>query len=135
MDDWTGRYTKLAGYAVYAAVALSAFGEFMARRPQDVQLLGAIALAGSIAFYCALDARAHGRVFVRSFWLPTLIAWPVAPLFHLLRTRGARGAGHYFKHLGLLLLVGLAAFALAVVLKLPFGRESADLVDRYSSGR
>ena len=70
-----------------------------------IALLGSSPVSGttfgfawSITFFCALDARAHDRVFVSAFWWFTFMAWPIAPLFHLLRTRGKKGALLYFLH-------------------------------------
>lgn len=127
VDDWTARYTRFAGYGVYATFFACVFAGAFVRGDQSFNLLITSTVAGSIALYCALDSRLHGKVFVRAYWFATLAAWPIAPLALFWRSRGTPGVGHYFKHLGLLLLVVIAAFALATILRLPFVEDPLQL--------
>jgi len=69
---------------------------------EGVQLLTALGIGWAIAFFCALDARAHQQVFPHSFWLLTFLTWPVMPLVCLIRARGKRGALDYVLYAALL---------------------------------
>jgi hypothetical protein len=66
-----------------------------ATKSDGVRLLTALGVPWSIAYFCALDARVHQKVFVNVFWLLTFLTWPIAPLFYLIHTRGKRGALTY----------------------------------------
>ena len=92
--DWARLYARAAGYGVFVTALIAGFAEG-ASGNDAVRLLTAFSVPWSIALFCALDARAHGKVFVQSFWLITFFTWPVAPLFHLVRARGKRGAFTY----------------------------------------
>ena len=99
--DWSVRYARLAGYAIYAVTVLA--GLMVGAAPSDgTELLAAVAITWSMSFFCALDARAHGRVFVQSFWRLSSMGWPISILCHLLRVRGKRGALKFALHGALL---------------------------------
>ena len=99
--DWSVRYARLAGYAIYAVTVLA--GLMVGAAPSDgTQVLAAVAIIWSMSFFCALDARAHGLVFVQSFWRLSSIGWPISILCHLLRVRGKRGALKFALHGALL---------------------------------
>lgn len=86
--------------------------------PSDgTQLLGAIAIVWSMSFFCALDARAHGLVFVQSFWRLSSVGWPLSILCHLLRVRGKRGALKFALHSALLLFCTGTSVAIGSLLK------------------
>jgi hypothetical protein len=74
--------------------------------------------AWAIALYCALDWRAHERVFVLRYWTLTVATWPVAPLFLSLRARGKRGAAHYFKHAALVFVFAVGGLLFGTVIGL-----------------
>lgn len=99
--DWSVRYARLAGYALYPVTILA--GLMIGAVPgQGAELLAAIALVWSTSFFCALDARAHRLVFVQSFWRLSSIGWPISILCHLLRVHGKRGALKFALHGALL---------------------------------
>lgn len=95
--DWSVRYARLAGYSIYAATAMTGL-MFGAVPSTGAKLLGTIAIVWSMSFFCALDARAHGLVFVQSFWRLSSIGWPISILCHLLRLRGKHGALKFALH-------------------------------------
>ncbi len=101
VDDWAKHYSRLSGYGVYAVTLLVGFAEGISAT-EGVHLLTAFAFAWMLALHFALSARAHGKVFVFAFWRYSLMFWPFAPLFHMVRTRGARGALSYALHACLL---------------------------------
>ena len=110
-DAWTMTYLRAAGYAVYFVALL--YGVLEGMRPGDgARVLMTLAFAWAIAIYCALDARLHGRVFVRMYWVVTFMTWPVAPLVHLVRVRGKRGALKYLIHAPALVLTVFAGLEL-----------------------
>jgi hypothetical protein len=92
--DWALVYAPAAACGVFVMALIAGFAEG-ASANDGVRLLTAFGVPWSIALFCALDARAHQKVFVQSFWLITFFTWPIAPLFHLVRTRGKRGAVTY----------------------------------------
>ncbi|HEY3255876.1 MAG TPA: hypothetical protein VGJ91_18085 [Polyangiaceae bacterium] len=113
--DWPVLYARRAGFGVYAVAVISGFAYGV--RPTDaVRLLTALAASWVIAYHCALDARAHQRVFPHSFWLMTSMSWPLAPLFHFVRVRGASGALRYALHAVLVVLCWVASGALGTLL-------------------
>lgn len=93
-EGWAQRYARFAVYGLYAVATLCGFAEGL-RPTGAVRLLTALSMGWVVALYCALDARAHGKVFVQSFWLLTFLTWPISPLIHLARTRGWLGAVSY----------------------------------------
>jgi len=95
--DWSVRYARLAGYAIYAVTVLAGL-MVGAVHGQETELLAGFAIVWSMSFFCALDARAHGLVFVQSFWRLSSMTWPISMLFHLLRVRGKRGALTFALH-------------------------------------
>ena len=109
--DWSVRYARLAGYAVYAVTVLS--GLMMGAVPTPtIDLLGALAIGWSMSFFCALDARAHGLVFVQSFWRLSAIGLPISILFHLVRVHGKRGALKFALHGALLVFCVVTSAAI-----------------------
>ena len=114
--DWSVRYAVLAGYAIYAVTVLA--GLMIGASPSEgAQLLAAIAIVWSMSFFCALDARAHGLVFVQSFWRLSSIGWPISILCHLLRVRGKRGALKFALHGALLLFCAGTSMAIGSLLR------------------
>ena len=110
------RYARLAGYAIYAVTILA--GLMVGAKPGAwTQLLAAIALVWSMSFFCALDARTHGLVFVQSFWRLSSIGWPISILCHLLRVRGKRGALTFVLHGALLLFCAGTSVVIGSLLK------------------
>ena len=109
--DWPQSYARRAAFGVYAAAIGSGFA-FGAHPQGASSLLGVLAVSWAISYFCALDARAHHVVFPHSFWLFTSLAWPVAPLAHLVRVRGASGALTYAVHAP---LVAFCAFMSAAL--------------------
>lgn len=93
-SDWPRLYARGAGYGAFVMALIAGFA-VGASGNGAVRLLTTLGVAWSLALFCALDARVHHKVFVHCFWLLTLLTWPVAPLFHLVRTRGKRGAFTY----------------------------------------
>lgn len=114
--DWSVRYARLAGYAIYAVTILTGL-MVGAVRSDGTALLGTIAVVWSMSFFCALDARAHGLVFVQSFWRLSSIGWPISILCHLLRVRGKRGALKFALHGALLLFCVGTSVAIGSLLK------------------
>jgi hypothetical protein len=109
--DWSVLYSRLAGYAIYAATILA--GLMIGAAPStETELLGAFAVGWSMTFFCALDARAHGLVFVQSFWRLSSMGWPISILCHLLRARGKRGALKFALHGALLLFCVVTSAAI-----------------------
>lgn len=109
--DWPEVYARRAAYGVYAVTLSTGFAEGV--NPSGaVRLFSALAGAWAITYYCALEARAHRRVFPHSFWLITSMTWPVAPLAHFVRIRGARGVLNYALHALLIACCWAASSAL-----------------------
>jgi hypothetical protein len=114
--DWSLRYARLAGYAIYAVTILA--GLMVGAVPtQSAELLATIAIVWSMSFFCALDARAHRLVFVQSFWRLSSMGWPISILCHLLRVRGARGALKFALHGVLLLFCAGSSVAIGSLLR------------------
>jgi hypothetical protein len=80
-------------------------------------VLAAFAAASSITLACVLDARMHGKVFLRSWAWLLMWTWPVGILAHLLWTRRARGIGMYFALFAGALATALAGFAARAILE------------------
>lgn len=114
--DWSLRYARLAGYAIYAVAVLA--GLMVGAAPgEGTELLAAFAVVWSMSFFCALDARAHGLVFVQSFWRLSSMGWPISILFHLVRARGRRGALKFALHGALFLFCIATGVAIGSLLK------------------
>ena len=113
--DWSLRYARLAGYAIYAVTILAGL-MVGAVRGEGAGILAAIALVWSTSFFCALDARAHRLVFVQSFWRLSSIGWPISILCHLLRVHGKRGALKFALHGALLLFCAGTSIAIGSLL-------------------
>jgi hypothetical protein len=114
--DWSVRYTRLAGYGVYAATIVS--GLMMGAVPgQGATVLGSLAIVWSMSLFCALDARAHRVVFVQAFWRISSMIWPVSILIHLVRVRGKRGALTFALHGALLAFCAGTSVAIGSVLR------------------
>jgi hypothetical protein len=69
------------------------------------RFLAVLGFASAITLWCTLDARLHGKVFLRSFSWLMMWTWPVGVLAHLVWTRRAKGV--------LLYVLGALAVALA----------------------
>jgi len=110
------RYARLAAYTVYAVTILS--GLMVGAVPgQATQVLAMIGIVWSMSYFCALDARAHNRVFVQSFWRLSSMAWPISILCHLVRVRGKRGALAFALHGMLLVFCAATSVAIGSLLK------------------
>jgi hypothetical protein len=118
VPDWAASYARAALYGLYSITLGSGFalGSGGAKNGA-LKLLTAFAVGWAITFYCALDARVHRKVFVRTFWYVTFLLWPIAPLFHLLRTRGKRGALVYALHALLLVFCITTSKAIGSLVK------------------
>jgi hypothetical protein len=114
--DWSVLYARRAAYGVYAITLISGFCHG-ANPTGAVRLFTTLAAAWAIAYYCALDARAHRVVFMHSFWLITSMTWPVAPLFHFVRVRGARGVLSYVLHAALIVFCWMTSDAIGGLLR------------------
>ena len=114
--DWSVRYTRVAGYAVYGVTVLACL-MMGAVQSDAAQVLGLVAMVWSMSLFCALDARAHRVVFVQSFWRLSSIGWPISILVHLVRVRGKRGALTFALHGALLTFCALTSALLGSVLK------------------
>ncbi|MET0789987.1 MAG: hypothetical protein ABW061_00570 [Polyangiaceae bacterium] len=113
--DWSVRYTRLAGYGVYAVMVLASL-MIGAVPGKGSELLGGLAIFWSMSYFCALDARARGFVFVQSFWRLSSMGWPFSVLFHLVRVRGKRGALTFALHGALLLFCAGTSAAIGSLL-------------------
>ncbi len=109
-------YARGAMWGVFVTALVAGFEEGAAAN-DGVRLLTAFAVPWSITLFCALDARAHQKVFVQSFWLITFFSWPVAPLFHLIRTRGTRGALSYALYAAVAIFCLLTSFAIGTLIR------------------
>jgi hypothetical protein len=114
--EWARFYARGAAYGIYAMTLVCGFA-LGASDNHALQVLTAFGVAWSLAFFCALDARAHQKVFVHAFWWLTFLGWPVAPLFHLVRVRGKRGALTYVLHALLLLFCVLTSAGIGSLIK------------------
>jgi hypothetical protein len=115
-QDWARLYARGAAYGIYAMTLVCGFA-LGASDNRALEVLTAIGVAWSLAFFCALDARTHQKVFVHAFWWLSFLGWPVAPLFHLVRVRGKRGALTYTLHAFLLLFCALTSAGIGSLIK------------------
>jgi hypothetical protein len=114
--DWAPLYAHGAAWGVYIMALIAGFAEG-ASANGGVRLLTAFGVPWSITLFCALDARAHQKIFVQTFWLLTFFSWPIAPLFHLVRTRGKRGALTYALYAALHLFCLLTSAAIGSLIR------------------
>jgi hypothetical protein len=114
--DWAAAYARGAFWGMFIMALIAGFAEG-ASANDGVRLLTALGVPWTITLYFALDARAHQKVFVHSFWLITFFSWPIAALFHLVRTRGKRGALIYALYAALYLFCLLTSAAIGSLVK------------------
>ena len=114
--DWSVLYARIAACGVYVMALVAGFAMGV-REDQGIRVLATFGFAWSLTFFCALDARAHQKVFVNSFWLFTFLGWPLVPLFHLWRTRGKKGVLIYFLHAFLLSFCALTSGGLGTLVR------------------
>lgn len=92
MADWRFQYRRLATALVLAA----AFAEGLASSSSAmVRAAIAVTTPSALILWCGLDARIHGKLFLRAFVLPMFLTWPVGFAVHLIWTRGAKGVLTY----------------------------------------
>src|SRR5690242_19035437 len=84
IEPWVPRYARFA----FVLVAVGAFaGGFVITRGTEARVLTIFTFASSLSVWCGLDARVHGKLFLRSFAWLMLFTWPVGLLAHLVWTR------------------------------------------------
>jgi hypothetical protein len=103
-DGWVLDYRRWT----LGVAAILAFMEGVCEswRTDGARALVALAAASTWPLYAALDARAVGKPYPRSFQWLMFFTWPVGMLVHLFWTRRWRGVGIY------LLMVTLGLLAL-----------------------
>jgi hypothetical protein len=108
MDGWVERYRRWAGWAVY----VSSFGTGLVsgdtQRNDQLDLIFLFLVPTAIWFWCALDAKTHGKVFVHGFGIILMWTWPLSTAAYFVWTRGKQGLGQY-------LLRALVAFMVAAL--------------------
>jgi hypothetical protein len=80
----------------------------------------AITIPSSLILWCGMDARLHGKIFLRGFVIPMMVTWPVGVAVHLIWTRGAKGILTY------------ALFAVAAIAAAGAGSGVASLITQRS---
>lgn len=103
-DTWVWRYRQFALALALAAAFASGFVESVAFQ---MQLVAIMTFASAVSIWCGLDARVHGKLFLRSFAWLMLFTWPLGVLVHLVWTRRWRGCLTY-------LALGVAAAAAGI---------------------
>jgi hypothetical protein len=113
-DSWVLDYRR---WTLGLAAAL-AFMEGLSEAFQGPDLIALVALAGAstCALYAALDARALGKPYPRTFQWAMFFTWPVGMLVHLFWTRRWRGIGIYLLMWMLALMAAGAGYALGRLL-------------------
>ena len=91
VEAWVPQYRIWAIASAYFAVFVDA--AFV--RHAELHFLAATAVASAITLACTLDARMHGKLFLRSFAWTMMFTWPIGLLVHLVWTRGLPGIGVY----------------------------------------
>jgi hypothetical protein len=92
VDPWVPRYRKFAFVLVLAAAFA---GGVVASLGVQARALAVMTFASAVSVWCGLDARIHGKLFLRSFAWLMLLTWPVGLLAHLVWTRRWRGTVMY----------------------------------------
>jgi hypothetical protein len=92
LETWVIDDRRRAFALVYAA---SFCAGLTSESGGPLQVLAALTNASAIALWCALDARCHDKLFLRSYAWLMMFTWPVGVLAHAVWTRGARGVGFY----------------------------------------
>jgi len=92
-EPWVRVYRRSATALVFAAAFVSGLAE---NTLGAARFLGVLAFASAVTLWCGLDAKLHGKVFVRSFAWLMMFTWPVGVLAHLVWTRRVRGVPQYF---------------------------------------
>ena len=94
LETWVCGYRRIA----LALVLATAFAEgLIVSQSAPARFLVAIAFASSITLWCGLDARLHGKLFLRSFAWLMMFTWPIGAAVHLVWTRGPRGVLTYLE--------------------------------------
>jgi hypothetical protein len=112
-ESWIRRYRRFAMGVIYATVLLAALTN---RHGDSSRILTALVGASAITLACMLDARIHGRFFLRSYAFALFVTWPVGTLVHLIWTRGARGVAVYFMLVAAFVGVWIIGLAIGAVL-------------------
>jgi hypothetical protein len=112
LEDWVPTYRRRAAVLLGALAFVGAIA-----RPQEqiARGLWAMSFASGLVLWCTLDARMHGKIFLRSYAWTMMFTWPIGMLAYLIWTRRVRGVGVYLLSSGIFIvtmLLGLAAAAL-----------------------
>jgi hypothetical protein len=91
VEAWVPQYRIWAIASAYFAI----FVDVAFVRHNELHALTAMAIASAITLACTLDARMHGKLFLRSFAWTMMFTWPIGLLAHLVWTRGSPGIGVY----------------------------------------
>jgi hypothetical protein len=101
---------------VYAATLV--YGSVLASGKRELEVAAGLAVGSAIALWCSVDARVHGKLFLRSFEWLMVFTWPVGALAHLVWTRGRRGFVTYvLAFFCFLLALGLGALVEILLLE------------------
>jgi len=113
---WAPLYRSLALGAAFVA----AFGEGLALAWSEtpLQALCVLTEASAVTLYATLDAKVHGKQYLRSFEWMLMWTWPLGLLAHLVWTRRARGALVYLGWLTLWGVSGAAGWGLGRLIAL-----------------
>ena len=113
-DSWVLDYRR---WTLGLAAAL-AFMEGLSEAFQGPALLALVALAGAstCAVDAAVDARALGKPYARTFQWAMFFTWPVGMMVQLFLTRRWRGVGLYLLMWMLALMAAGAGYALGRLL-------------------
>ena len=112
VDDWIPVYRRRAIVLAYTALFL----HNLARDDNEViEVVTTFVAASAIVLACMLDAKLHGKLFLRSYALALLLTWPIGVLAHLIWTRRSRGIALYFAFVGGFLLAGGLGLAIGTL--------------------
>lgn len=100
VEDWVPRHFRWA--LALLVVTTFLFG-LTSSAGELLQILAALAMASAVTLVCMLDAKMHGKTFVRTFGLALFMTWPLGVLVHLIWTRRGPGVVLY-----ILLVAGFA---------------------------
>jgi hypothetical protein len=115
VEAWVPRYrTRAIACAYFMVFFTTAFV-----RHNELRFLAATAMASFIALACTLDARMHGKLFLRSFAWAMMFTWPIGLLVHLVWTRGSSGVGLYLVSALACIVPGALGMLVAGLLRMP----------------
>lgn len=113
-DSWVLDYQRWT----LGLAAVLMFMSGLSQAFEGPRLIALVALTGAstCALYAALDARAFGKPYPRTFQWAMFWTWPVGMLVHLFWTRRWRGVGLYLLMYLLALVAAGAGYALGRLL-------------------